>query len=318
MRLPLLAAALAAAPLTLSAAPLTGDAVPLVFGDSQSDPGNAFLASLGTIPPATFYPNGQFTNGDTWAVQLGADVASGRNFAFGGAQAATDSDISPDFDAQIDAFLGFGPAPSAIETTIVFLGGNDLLGIDDPTEAPGVIADGVGAIGDGLGRLIAEGLTDFLVVGVPNISRAPRALAEAAALEAVTPGAGPQFLADLATVSVSFNAALGSVLAGLPAGVEAGYFDAFGFFEGINADPGSLGLTNLTEACIDVVAGTTCATPQTYAFHDDLHFSETLHTALAQAIAADLHPAPIPLPAGGWLLVASLGALVAARRRVAA
>jgi phospholipase/lecithinase/hemolysin len=51
----------------------------LWFGDSLSDPGNAFAASGGTTPDPTFYPDGQYTNGDTWAVQLGADLASGAN-----------------------------------------------------------------------------------------------------------------------------------------------------------------------------------------------------------------------------------------------
>ncbi|MEM7724525.1 MAG: SGNH/GDSL hydrolase family protein, partial [Pseudomonadota bacterium] len=118
--------ALAALPLVSGAAQastLSPVAPFLVFGDSLSDPGNILPGGL------------QFTNGDAWASQLGADLASGMNFAVGGATAA-DSAIDSDFDDQIAAFRGSGARFNSDTSTVVWFGGNDLLDLPPgPTPA---------------------------------------------------------------------------------------------------------------------------------------------------------------------------------------
>ncbi|CAN0602386.1 unnamed protein product, partial [Ectocarpus sp. 12 AP-2014] len=102
----------------------------LVFGDSLSDPGNKAKLTDNTSPNPDFYPKRQFTNGDTWAKQLGADI--GTNFAYGDARATENGDEFPDFSAQVDLFkaaladtdspLNVGDNPLAA----VWFGGNDL------------------------------------------------------------------------------------------------------------------------------------------------------------------------------------------------
>ena len=76
-----------------------------VFGDSLSDSGNlaAVAPEFVPFPP---YPDGQFTNGDTWATQLGLapSVLGGTNFAFGGARAVENGDSIPDLNTQLGMF----------------------------------------------------------------------------------------------------------------------------------------------------------------------------------------------------------------------
>jgi len=64
---------------------LSGSAVPagrinqiVVFGDSLSDSGNLFAATMGTTPPPPYY-QGRFSNGPVWvedlAGRLGVEMA---------------------------------------------------------------------------------------------------------------------------------------------------------------------------------------------------------------------------------------------------
>jgi hypothetical protein len=97
-----------------------------VFSDSLSDPGNIFMATGGAQPPEAFYPNGQFTNGDTWATQLGVSLAFGTTFASGDATAVENGDRVPDFDVQRALYraanLDLGDTPLAVAA----FDGNDL------------------------------------------------------------------------------------------------------------------------------------------------------------------------------------------------
>lgn len=302
----------------------------LLFGDSLSDPGNLFAATVGTVPDPAIYPAGQFTNGDTWATQIGADLASGGNYAFGGAQAAADTDGVPDFLVQIGLWsLSAGPTVSEVDRTIVFLGANDLLA--DPLNPDPAIDPAIAAIADGLSALMLAGLDDFFVIGLPDLALAPLVMAAAAgtpdpaaALGEVT-SAVQQFntdlqalLAGLPAVLEGLRATLGPVAgANLPDTVTTQYFDSFALFEALSANPGSIGLMeDIGTPCVlpPSLGGSICQDPDKLAFYDPVHWSETVHTAFAEAVSAELAPAPIPLPAGMILALTGLGALGAARR----
>ena len=150
--LPLLActAVLLSAPPCMAAQ--TGIGRLVVFGDSLSDPGNAFvlLGASSTPPdysvdpflvPTQPYARGgqHFSNGATWVEQMARPLglansvrpafrsASGAtNFAIGGAR-ARDDDSGTDLGSQVQAFLSAagGAAPSDA-LYVVEIGGNDL------------------------------------------------------------------------------------------------------------------------------------------------------------------------------------------------
>lgn len=99
----------------------------------------AILATpaTGLIPPPAapaLYPVGQFTNGDTGAVQLGADLPLVNNSAFGGARAMAIGDPVPDFAARRQVFvaagvvstLGLRPLPAG-GLLLVAIGGRALV-----------------------------------------------------------------------------------------------------------------------------------------------------------------------------------------------
>lgn len=290
----------------LSLVPLAAAALPtgpfddvVIFGDSLSDPGRAFLGSGGTIPPNPPYPNGQFTNGDFWATQLGADVASGRNFAVGGAKAQTDFDLSPDFTLQRLEFALSGVSLGSRPLTIIWLGSNDL-GEATPANAATVVADTVTAITTGIVDLIGLGLSDFLVMGQPDLGLFPRAIA--LGTEA--------FATDGAE---AFNAALQAALGPLNALANVDYFDMFAFFNDFIADPANAGLITNTDCLTDFL---NCAVlgADSYLFFDDVHPTQGFHTALAGEVSSTL-AAPVPLPAGVVLMVTGLGGLLLVRRR---
>lgn len=278
----LLAAAALSAPLMVGAAQAsTVDNIApfLVFGDSLSDPGNT--------------PFGQFTNGDVFSVQLGADLASGRNFAVGGATAA-DNPGQSDFDDQIAAFRASAPATTERTSAVVFFGGNDLL---SPTSFDPITA-AVTSISAGIRDLAAnDGLFDFIVPGLPNLGAIPAAIGNEAA-----------FLG----ASLAFNASLQAEIANLnadPLGISVTFVDLFSVFDTVLADPAAFGITQpLTETCLQ--GAISC---DGFAFFDAIHPTEGIQALIADAVAPNL--APVPLPAGAWLLLGGLGGMVILRRR---
>src|SRR5262249_22192134 len=63
-------AVLVAASLVLSAASAAAYSQLIIFGDSLSDTGNAFLGTGQTIPPSPPYFQGHFSNGPVWVERL--------------------------------------------------------------------------------------------------------------------------------------------------------------------------------------------------------------------------------------------------------
>ncbi len=282
----------------------------VVFGDSLSDPGNAVLVAPGSVP-AEVYPNGQLTNGDVWAVQLGTKPAliGGTNYAFGGAR-ATGEGASPGFETQRDQFLASAPPLGDRPLVAVWLGGNDLrdaFGAVDPNDPstaaaiPDTIAAAVGAIATGLVELSGAGLKDFLVFGQVDLGRLPGIV-------------GTPFEPAASAASQAFNLALqAQVLALDGPSRRIDYFDVAATFDDLISRSDEFGIETLTVPCLldpgDVRPETFCGVEQgdTFLFYDPVHPSEPPHSFLANAVAASV--APVPLPAGLWLLLAALGSL---------
>jgi phospholipase/lecithinase/hemolysin len=318
-----LAIGLSTAP--VAASPLDRFSDIFVFGDSLSDPGNLFNALFGApVSPAfPVYPDAQFTDGDAWASQIGADFASGRNFAYGSARAAptpaqtfevpntltpdpsdvvsVDYDV-PDFGDQIGLYQASNPTLGSNPLAAVWFGGNDLrdaIGAADPTQ---VVASALGSIATGLTSLVGEGFTNFAVFGLPDLGQ----IAEIRAL-------GDAAMALATGATQTFNASLQALLAGLPAVVEVTYVDTFDLFNEILGDPATFGFTNTTDACLDSLLIGTVTDCANFVFYDDIHPTAQAHALIADRFTATV--APIPLPAGWVLMLSIAGAFGLARRR---
>lgn len=299
----ILAGVTAALPVFASAAPIGNFTDLVVFGDSLSDPGNIFALSGGFVPDPLVYPNGQFTNGDTWATKLGADAASGTNFAFGGATASTNGDASPDFAAQRALFAAASPSLGARPLAAVWFGGNDLRGAFGAADPSAVIGQAVFDLVVGVNTLLASGLSDILVFGLPNLGRIPEVTANGAGAIAAATGA-----------TLAFNGAVQAALAAPIASGNVRYFDTFALFESIVGNASAFGFTNSTDACLLTLANPlACTADAGFLFHDTIHPTDRAHAILAKAVRASV----VPLPAGGILLITALGGLAALRRRSA-
>ena len=308
----------------------------LVFGDSLSDAGNLARLTDGIRPNPTVYPNGQFTNGNTWATQLGADLGDPKtgeawtNFAFGSARATDNGDFIPDFAAQIGLFQTVAPSVGDNPLAAVWFGGNDLrdLSVDiftaaattpDPVEffaaanalAQAKAAEIAGSIASGVFELATKsGIDDFLVFNAPDLSTAPALVGTENA---------PLFLSVVNGTNAAIQFAVGQVVASLeninPINVE--FFDPNLVAAEIFANPKEYGLDPalLTSQCLSETSNCGADNASNYYFFDDIHPTEAVHTAIADAVRAQV----VPLPGGMSLALGGIALLgFAARRKRAA
>jgi len=307
----LLALALAA---PLGAAAQTTFSRIVVFGDSLSDPGNAFVLinTLSTppydtldqllIPDAPYARGGHhFSNGATWVEQfarplgLAGDVrpafqgagSKAANYAVGGARARQDG-TNADLSAEVIAFLtDVGGQASSDGLYVVAIGGNDvrdaLVALSSGGDAGAIISAALASIGNNIGALHGAGARKFLVWNTPNLRPTPALLA----LEGSSPGAGQaiEFLGQ------SFNAGLEALLWNLSQlpGIEIKRFDAFQTINDLVADPETYGLDVVNAACVTPnVPPFECKRPVAYLFWDGIHPTAAVHGILAQDVASVL------------------------------
>ena len=277
----------------------------LLFGDSLSDSGNVEALTLGGGGTWNYgiYPEGQFTNGDTWATQIGLvpSLEGGTNFAYGGARAAENGDIIPDLGAQISQFLASAASLGANPLATIWVGGNDFLDLPDaPTEADltATIGGIITAVSDGITDLYADGIRNFTVFGLPDFGLLPQYRDDPAG------AAGASFSTAL------YNQSLQDTLSffdAMLAGSDISYFDVAALVdETIATVPPELAGIQCLEAVVDCAAN-----PTSYFFYDSIHPTEWVHAELAEKFLSTR-----PLPASAAFLLSSLvGFGVWARRR---
>lgn len=296
-----LLACLAAIPVRVSA----GDYSRLVvFGDSLSDPGNAFaLRGEQTVPPydtlspflvpsAPYAKGGHhLSNGATWIEQLGKALKLNKstgpawrvpgvftNYAVDGARARDDG-INVNLTAQVNAFTGLPNSASLLDGALVvlWLGGNDVR--DAVTNNyPAYIAEAIMAIQNNIIALHAAGAREFLVGNAPDIGLIP----SISLADIFFPGD----LSGIATgAAMAFNDALTNLLDGLEfalPGISFKRLDAFQFIQDVVADPQGVGLMNATLACVTPgLPPFTCKKPDNYLFWDGVHPTRAGHAVLA-------------------------------------
>ncbi len=288
----------------------------VVFGDSLSDPGNAYLL-LGTaltppyatldallVPDAPYAIGGHhFSNGATWieqfarSLELQADAGpafSGRpgrsNYAVGGAR-ARNSGSGVDLTDQVNLYLArvSGQADSERLYVIEF-GGNDVrdaiaaLALD-PTG--GASADIVGAalqaVADNLLSLYASGARSFLVSNSPDLSLTPAIRT----LDRLQPGSGMA----AAIISAQYNAGLAGLIAQLGLQLPDAslqQLDIYRLLGDVASDPQKYRMANTTEACVMNQPPFSCAHPDRYLFWDGIHPTRAGHGLFADLASETL------------------------------
>ncbi|HHO67959.1 MAG TPA: GDSL family lipase [Gammaproteobacteria bacterium] len=272
------------------------------FGDSLSDPGNAFVLTgevsrrpFQLIPDAPYARGGHhFSNGRTWAEQFARELhqRSGpalrrpdrfSNYAVGSARARAEGSVH--LATQVALYLGNrgGADPHALYTLLI--GGNDLRDAltalaTDPSGAgsAAILGEAVTAIADNIAALAAAGARHFLVFNGPDLSLVPAVRLQ-----------GPLAQGAARLLAMQFNQGLSMALDQLALafpGIELTRFDLFGLFNEVVANPRAFGFREVGQTCITpgVIVGAVCKRPRRYLFWDGIHPTRAGHHVIAEAV----------------------------------
>lgn len=296
----------------------------VVFGDSLSDNGNAYIGTGGAIPAPPLYTLGRFTDGpDTmpagmpgglWhevlAGLLGEPVATpfltgGSNYAVGGAKVLPGDPIIPSLAQQVGLGLAASGGLADPNALYVFWGGaNDLYGA---VETPGETAAGVAAtetavinsLVNDVEFLDAAGARNFLWLNLPQLATTPRGAADP--LNAALALASTQFRTDLANQTTLLTQTLGARIADV---------DIYGLYQSILANPAAYGYTSVTTPAQGLAVN-----PDQYLFWDlPSHPTTTGHELIGLAADTAVLSTFAPEPATWAVAAAGLILLVWVRR----
>ena len=279
----------------------------VVFGDSLSDPGNAFalLGATNTppdysqdfflVPDKPYARGGQhFSNGATWIEQyassrgLAANAepafrgssAGATNYAIGSARAyvdGTEIDLTHQVGRFLQDFAGAAP-PDALY--VIEIGGNDIRDVA-ATGNGGLIAGTLDAIQANILSLYAAGARRFLVWNAPKVAVTP-AIRTA---DALFPGTA----AAVDAVTVQYNTLLENLLSGLEQTLSGSQFirlDAYDKVAVIYADGAGFGLSEVNVPCISPnVKPFACRNPDDYMFWDGIHPTKAVHAIFAHEVS---------------------------------
>jgi phospholipase/lecithinase/hemolysin len=273
----------------------------VVFGDSLSDPGNAFALlqrfeslpfGIDLIPEAPYeVGKGHFSNGPTWIEQLATREHAGAsagpalvnpkvftNYAIGGARARTPgfTDLGGQLRLFLNDFGGHGPKRASY---VVWLGGNDVRdALLNPATSDSILQQAVDSIRDALIALHGAGARKFLVPNAPDVGLTPALLQ----LDKQLPG----IARAASALSIKFNRGLELMLKNVESSlrVDIVRLDVFGILHEAVAAPAALGLTNVTESCIhpNVTVNPYCDQPRKYLFWDGIHPTAAGHRIIAR------------------------------------
>ena len=271
----------------------------VVFGDSITDPGNAFtILRTSAVPPFEPVPTPpyargghHYSNGETWVEQLGTSLGLNpspgpalrrpvvfSNYAVGSSRARVELAL------QVERFLSdFGGQAPGDALYIIQIGGDDLRDAlvalaTDSTSATSnaILAEALAGIQAAIENLAASGARTFLVPNSADLALLP----EVRVADAQQPG-----VALAATKLASeFNLALEAILGGFEASLPLKIFrlDLFSLVHEIVADPVAFGLTEVETPCITPFTRVSayCTRPDRFLFWDFIHPTTAGHAII--------------------------------------
>lgn len=278
-----------------------------IFGDSLSDPGNAFVltGNIAKTPyepvPAAPYDVGghHFSNGETWAEVFAQRIGRSNggkpalrspgvfgNYAVGGARARATGD-APSATDQVSLFLqDHGRAPADALYVLQF-GGNDVRDAlqSGPVDGPPLVLEAVATLNANIVRLHEAGAREFLVVNSPDLGKTPiAAMLGATAAGTIVSGFYNQILeSGLAPLGIPGLVGLEAILPG----ITIHRLDLFTLINDLVAMPESYGLVEIEMACLSfgVSQPAKCNSPSDYLFWDAIHPTRAAHAIVADEAA---------------------------------
>jgi outer membrane lipase/esterase len=225
-------------------------------------------------------------------------LAGGTDYAYGGARTGTTSpEGAPSLEAQVGSFLSqYGPMIPGNALYVVEGGGDNARdGLDDIAQCNGlaciirtILSTAVSFAADIYtidAELEAAGAKNILVWNVPDLGKTPAVLAD---------GALASILGT--TVASAMNLALSAAIGSDP---DVKLFDDFDLLDGVIADPGAFGLTNVTDAC----AQSLNCDPSEFLFWDGIHPTSAAEAIISDAIDSLVVPEPSTLALLGVALL---------------
>lgn len=260
-----------------------------VFGDSNSDDGNAWRISGKVFPASPPYWQGRFGDGPVWSELLRdrLGIAAGRyaNHAVGGAYTGRGnrvSDIAPGTKlgevmqktgmlSQVEAYIASGKKPATDTLFVIWAGDNDYDGVDriDPQTVGRAIAN----IEETVRRLASAGAAQFLVVNINEDLVFPDGRAA---------NAQKWNKANAA----DHNARLIKVIKALrnQLNVPIILFDSAAVTRAISKAPARFGFAEAVKPCYSgsiVKHGQSCRDPERHVFWDGSHLSHAAQKLIA-------------------------------------
>jgi outer membrane lipase/esterase len=315
----------------------------VVFGDSLSDNGNAYIGTGGTTPAPPNYTTvpgglGRFTDGpDTlpagtpgplWhevlAGLLGEPAAepflppvNGTNYAVGGAQILQDVPAGPltipSLQSQVGLYLTAAAGHADPNALYIFWGGaNDLYSaVETPGETAAQIAatenQMVLSLAADIGALASAGAKDFLWLNLPQLATTPRGAYDSSVVSPSVATAFANASTKFASDVMSESALLDSTL-----GISIADVNIYALYQSILANPAAYGYTNVT----GFAQGNPAANPDQYLFWDfPSHPTTHGHLLIGQAADAAVLATFTPEPATWAFAGAGLLALMWGRRK---
>ena len=265
------------------------------FGDSLSDNGND-----------DGWGSGVASNGPIWLDHLaGSEFLNTRLRLLDMAYDAAQTDYHPGagsdvwgFRWQIDQYINTVAAGAADSDALytLWIGGNDLLNIVTPSDAPAVIGNAVRHIALGINDLVRAGAQHILVMNMPNLGATPLMNGQ---------NGGPDNSATGAWLASSFNTALDEALRPYRLSINLFEVDVFTMM-------GEL----ITDGYFDNYADKlkdNLPTTDSYMFWDDIHPTTHAHRLIAEAAYNEV--APVPIPGAIWLFGSGLAGLAGFRKK---
>ena len=274
----------------------------VVFGDSLSDNGNAYIVSKGAYPGPNYgvdrhtgamvYSDGANTSpvaagpGGLWVDQISSKLGvtdpqpflagtGGTNYAVASAETGTAN--PQDMGYQLAAFSTTHPTGASSTALYAFWGGaNDILDSKSPTQA----ADNIETY---IKTLSGEGAKNFVWLNLPLLGDTPDGKPEKALLNAASVAFNGEWAADLAALQ-------GGGIHVVGANIDT-------LFTNLIGDPGAYGLANVT----DKAQTSGLANDAGYLFWDGKHPTSAGHALVADEVYNSL--TPTPEPASGALAI---------------